>query len=225
MTTSKIERIKYEWQKAFVEMSKSEGFKRILLREMNIEHYKAILLELAIQTRDILFIQKSISKLFSKIVNFEADLEQVLVNDLKFLGIDASQIFDRRPLPETAAFIGFGHYLLQQKSIPAFLGYFYHLESMHPAAGRGYLKALERIGVPKESTSFVSNRSLVNITHNKYLENLIDQNISDGKEEEDFIYSARAAAKLYGQMIYAAIHSVDLNENLSTRHEAHPIAG
>lgn len=218
-SNKQYERIKTEWLRAFKEMSHTEGFSRLIEGQINVNHYKAILREVYFYARENSQIQSSLvmhlrGKERSLVRNLlshaesEVGRDEMVLNDLKYLKEDVSRLPFERPLPSTAALIGFSFYQAHYCTPLAYLGCLFHNDSMLSHAGHKYTEQLLNLKIPSEALSFISSQAGMN-GNGQRMEKYIEVLGSSEDVIEEMIYAARVVASLWGRMVTEAVQSVD----------------
>lgn len=216
----KIDLIKQEWQKSFDEMMQSPGFKRIQDGDITVEHYKSVMRQIfhharenpQIQAMATVFFrgkQREMVKKFFWHATSEIGHDQLALKDLKTLGVDITNIPYEKPLPATSALIAYAFYQIQHLNPVGYLGYLFHLEFMPTKSGKTYMEALKKIGVPEEAMIFIDDHSTIDVGHNKYMEDYIEQLIQTDCDLTSVIYAAKTTARLYAHMVQEAFEHVD----------------
>ncbi len=216
----KIEMIKHEWQKAFNEMMSTSGFQRIQKGEMTSKHYESVMRQIFHHARENPQIQafataffrgkqRDSVKSFFKHATSEIGHDQLALDDLNAMGVDTSEIPYERPLPATTALISYAYYQIQHLNCIGYLGYLFHLEFMPTQAGKGYMEAFKRIGIPESAMSFIQDHATIDIGHNALMEIYVEKLVQTKEDLEEVIYAARTTARLYARMVEEAFEQAD----------------
>jgi pyrroloquinoline quinone (PQQ) biosynthesis protein C len=217
---SRVDEVLREWAPAFEEMSRSEGFRRILVGEGTVRHYASVLRQIfhharenpQIQTLAAVYFrgqQREMVKPFFRHATSEIGHDELARNDLMALGVDVSTLALERPLPATTALLALPFFLIQFRNPVAYLGYLFHLEFMPTSDGARYMTGLRQMGVPDSAMSFVRDHSQIDVAHNKLMEQYLERLICSEDDLADVIYAAKTTAYLYGQMVSEAFRCAD----------------
>lgn len=217
---NKFEIIKREWRKSFNEMNQSKGFKLVGKGEMTMNHYIGFLKQMYLQVRENGSLQASctnrfkgeqrkMTKMFMKHALSEVGHEELILDDLKALGVETAGIECERPLPAVSALVTFPYYLINHENPVAYLGFVFHLEFMPTMMGWNYIEGLKRAGIPEAATSFIAEHAEVDEAHNKLMERYIENLVQTEQDLDDVIYAAKMAAHYYGAAVAEIIEAVD----------------
>ncbi len=212
--------IKTEWNKIFEEISSMPGFKRLGESDLTVEHYKSVLRQIYLQTRDnpslqaaaslkFTGMQRDIMKKYMGHALSEVGHDQLAVSDLKAMGENVEDLPTYRPLAGTSAMISFGYYAAMACPSAVYLGYLYHLESMPVRSGGVYIQRLKSIGVPEDALSFVEEHAKFDVSHMKLNEEYLGVFVRSEEDLENFIYGMRTCGVLYARMLEDAFSAAD----------------
>ena len=224
MSNNNLATIKEAWLKELAKFDNSGPFLKLFAGQLTIEHYKSILREIYFHTRENPQLQtfaaaffkgeqRKYVKPFFKHATSEIGHDQLALDDIATLGGDISNIPNERALPETLALLGYGFYQIQFLNPIGYLGYLFHLEFTPTQQGGAYMQALEKIGVPKEAMTFIYDHSTIDVGHNKMMEGYAADLILSDEDLEAVIYAVKVTARLYINMLEAAIRRVDEGNN------------
>lgn len=217
-------RISDEFRMTFATFLERPAVRRLVQGEATLIEYGSFLRQVFHQTRDNPQLQAHatayfrgdqrtcIRKFLGHAVS-EIGHEYLALRDLENLGVPASVLVDRipheTPLPETQAFTAYAHYQMQFVDPVAYLGVVYFLEFMPTTIGEGAALALDRMGVPADSRSFIDDHVAIDVAHNRLMESYLEF-LAPTEDKQNLIASAvKAAARLYGNMIEAAFEAAD----------------
>ncbi len=183
-----ISQIQASFSQAMAEFARTKPMRMLADGEISLDHYKAVLREMyhyaredpQIQALATVFLRgedRSCVKMFLKHAVAEVGHDIMALGDLKALGVDVSEISTTMPLPATVALTAYPFYQTQYHNPIGYLGYLYFLEHMPTVAGAGYMSALNRLGIPETSMTFLAEHVSVDVAHNKlmleYIERLV----------------------------------------------------
>ncbi|MDB5036623.1 MAG: long-chain acyl-CoA synthetase [Bacteriovoracaceae bacterium] len=219
-----LEIIKQKWQVAYDEMACSPAFQRINNGEITAEHYKSLLRQQfhcvrenpqmqAYLTAFLKGERRDMIKFFFRHLPSEIAHGDLVLNDLKILDVDVSEISYERPLPATTALISYGFYQIQHLNPVGFLGYLFHLKNMPLRAAKIYLETVKKIGVPDEATSFIQQQIKTNIVNNALMDSFVKNLIQSEDDMESVIYAARVTARLHTAMLSESLAQADNRQN------------
>jgi pyrroloquinoline quinone (PQQ) biosynthesis protein C len=213
--SSSFETIYSEWQNQLKEVRQLAWFKRIQSGEIELPHYKGYLLETYHNTRynpqlqafTTMYMKPNhdIVRSFYRHATSEIGHDHLALNDLSALGTDITKIISSRPLPETVALTAFALFQIQFQNPICYLGYLFHLEFMPTQYGEEYITILKRKGIPDNALTFIDEHSKVDEGHNKLMKKYILDLVKTPTDLEEVVYSVKAACKLHGHMICAAL--------------------
>jgi hypothetical protein len=217
---TKYEVIKKEWVSAAEVMLKSSGFQRILWGVIDAENYIEILKQFYFYERALPQVNKLATGYFSgtqvqflKEFNLymQSKIEQtkLLLNDLEMLGVDQNSVKNQNPLPSTMAFTAFAFYQIQQDNPLSYLGNLFHNEAVYRRYGKEMIIAFERKGISRQAMSFLCGHAIVDGSHERLIEKFINELIVTPEELDAAVYTAKASAYLFGQLIDQAILTLD----------------
>jgi len=209
---------------AFRRMVAIPGVQMLMAGKIEIKHYKAILREIYLYTKDTPQMlaalcahlrgdQRESVKMMMKHAASEVGHHNLALKDLENLGEDVSMIPYRNPLPATMAVISYPYYQIQNLNPVGFLGFIQYLEFIPTVAGGGLMEQLKVIGVPENAMTFIDDHARIDIGHQKLTESYIRQCVRTRADLESVKYAVYVTAKLYGEMIEDAIKSADTQEH------------
>lgn len=214
------DRIFSEWTNINNEMLESKAFQRLNKESLSPEHYKSVLRQTYLQTRDNPQVQAAVTmKLTGKSRSIirkmmghalsEVGHDQLALNDLRVLGEDTDAVTRMRPLPGTAALMGFSYHAAMHMNPAVYFGYLYYLESMPIKSGQAHMDRLRSLGVPEEAMTFIDEHAKFDVAHMKLNQEYIDTLVQSEEDFQDFVFGMRTTATLYSRMIEDAFAAAD----------------
>lgn len=213
--------IKGEFSNVLQRYIESSPMRRIADGKFTIEHYKSCLREAYFYTRENPQIQaqatiyfrgrdREVVRLFYRHASQEIGHDQLIINDLKMLGVgDADKIRTEFPLSTTIALVAFPYFQIQHRNPIGYLGYLFFLEFMPTTAGNEYKDMLIRSGIPPEATSFIQEHTKIDVAHNRLMEDYANALIQTDADLESVIYALRTTGVLFSAMMAGAIEQSD----------------
>lgn len=212
-----------EWLRAYEDMLQTEGFQRIAKGDLTKEHYIAVLRQLFHQVRatgglmgqsvaKLKGRQREIVRLFFGHAVSEVGHEQLIIQDLKAMGVDTTTVPYERPMPSTMTLIGTPGYLIENESPLVYMGFINHFETLSIHAGINHIELFKRIGIPENAFSFITVHSEVDVGHKQMMEKYIAACVNTKEDLDSFVYGFRLAARIYANVIAEAIRSVEREE-------------
>ncbi len=144
----------------------------------------------------------------------EIDHDQLALNDFVTLGGDASDVPYKNPLPETAGLTAYAFYQINNLNPLGYIGYLFFLEFFPTQAGGLVTEKLNEIGVKENALTFLRDHIEIDQAHNRLMVRYADLLIKDEADLDCVEYSIKTTAKLYEQMLTAAIK--DAHEEADT---------
>ncbi len=220
--------IKTEWKEINTRMLQMPAFQRLASGQLSVEHYMSVMRQTYLQTRDnpqvqaavTMKIQGAARSLIKKMMGHalaEVGHDQLALADLANLGEDIHDVASMRPLPGTAAMMGFSYHAAMHMSPAAYFGYLYYLESMPVHSGKAHLERLHAMGIPEAATSFIDEHAQFDVQHMRLNDEYIQALVIDDQSCADFIFGMRTTATLYGRMIEDAFAAADIGHKCFDR--------
>jgi pyrroloquinoline quinone (PQQ) biosynthesis protein C len=183
---TKMERLRACFDEVAWAFNTSPPMKRLAEGRFTVDHYKEYLRQLYFYTREspqMLSLAAShfrgsdreMVRGFLQHAIEEHGHDQWALADLAALGEDVGNLPYRNPLPATLALHAFTFYQITCRNPVAHIGYVYFLEFLPTSSGKGYLQALERLGVPRAAMSFLSDHVIVDEKHNELMAEYADR--------------------------------------------------
>jgi len=224
------EKIRQEWKKIHTAMLAMPAFQRLANELLTIEHYRSILRQIYIQTRDNPQVQAAVTikiqgksrTIIKKMMGHalsEVGHDQLALEDLKTLGEDVESIGSMRPLPGTAALMAFSYHAGMHMTPACYFGYLYFLESMPVTSGQAHISRLKALGVPEKAMTFIKEHAQFDVNHMRLNEEYISELVTDELALADFIFGMRTTATLYARMLEDAFSAADNGYTCLDRNE------
>lgn len=212
--------LKNEFQSVLTDFNNSPAMSRITRGDITIEHYKWLMRQIFHHTREnpqlqvlatVYFRghQRDAIKNFFKHATSEIGHDQLALNDVAICGEDISQIPFENPLPNTMALLAFPFYQIYNQNPISYLGYLFFLEFAPTQSGKDYMQQLLKIGVPAEAMTFLKDHTVIDMGHNKLMEQYVNELVTNNLELDTIIYAMKVTGQLYAQMIQGAFQQVD----------------
>jgi pyrroloquinoline quinone (PQQ) biosynthesis protein C len=213
--TSNLEKVRLEWTKEVALLSSLPWQKRINSGEIELCHYKGILLETyhnagqnpQLQAYSTFFLKnnpRNIIKKYYQHAISEISHDLMAKADLMALGVPEEVVVNSKPLPENLALQGCFVYLIQHQSALAYLGYLFHLEFLPTTHGMKHIEMLKAKGVPDSALTFLEEHATVDVQHNKMMDSYLTELIKNDDDLKIVIDATKIAARLHTLMIGAA---------------------
>lgn len=114
--------------------------------------------------------------------------ENMCLNDLRSLGFDTDRVKESRPLPTTAAFIGFLYDWADRHNPVGRLGYSYFAEGAHTYLGKGIELAKQHFGLTDQQLTFFVQHGLIDEKHFADVQEAVVKFCKTDKDWEDVKY-------------------------------------
>jgi hypothetical protein len=149
----------------------------------------------------------------------EVGHDQWALHDLSTLGEDVTRLPFENPLQQTLALVAFTFYQLDYRNPIGHIGYIYFLEFLPTAYGHLYVQAIERIGVPRSAMTFLLEHVSVDVDHNELMALYVDKLVHTDADVEAVKYAMRVTAKLYADLMQAAIEQAENRRDWGTAYQ------
>ncbi len=220
MKSPKLIQIEEAWFAEIQCFNASPAIKRLLAGELTVAHYQALLREIYFYSREspqffamipvhLRGAQREFTKQMLQHACSEAGHDHLALNDLRTLGVNVDLLPYERPLPETAALIGFSYYLIQYVNPVSYLGFVFHLEYLPTHFGEQYAHGLFSAGIPPAALTFIGEHVEADVGHNLLMAEYVDNLLVTERDVEDTIYAMRVTSNLYAKVFEAVFRSVD----------------
>lgn len=208
-----------EWETCFEAMRQGEFFRKLAVRSLTIEHYKAFLRE---EYHNTTLNPKIMALFFSRLhtsehamaakvlkhAAMEVGHNELALQDLAALGEDIEAVRHGRALPATEALAAFMVFQVEHRSPLAFLGYIYHLEALSERMAGGSGDLFGKIGVPENAMSFLKEHADADPVHTRWNREYLSTFVRTEEDLEAALYGMRGAALLHGAMFQGILDSV-----------------
>jgi pyrroloquinoline quinone (PQQ) biosynthesis protein C len=220
MKSSKLTRIEAAWFAEVEQFNASPALRRLLAAELTVAHYQALLREIYFYSREspqffamvpvhLRGERREFTKRMLQHACSEAGHDHLALNDLRALGVSVDKLPAERPLPETAALIGFSYYLIQYLNPVSYLGFVFHLEYLPTHFGEQYARGLLGAGIPPAAMTFIGEHVEADVGHNRLMADYVDNLLVTERDVEDTIYAMRVTSNLYARVFEAAFRAAD----------------
>lgn len=133
----------------------------------------------------------------------EAGHDQMVIEDLASIGVDAETIVNARPLPETEAFVAYVYRVSAERDATARLGYSYWAENAY-AYTADLIGAVQRdLKLKAEQMSFFIEHSDIDVAHFEQVRKVMTVSCTTPELQEGVIEVLRATLHLTGQIMEA----------------------
>lgn len=221
---NKMNILQAEFVKVLQKFQASPAIQRLHKGELTIEHYKSYLRQTyhysknspQIKTLATTYFRGSDRKfvrMFYKHATSEIGHDELALNDLKTLGEDVDHIRIENPLPTTVALNAFAIYQICNRNPIGYLGYSFFLEFLPTSSGTSYMELLEKVGIPREAMSFITEHANVDVYHNKMMEKYVDGLIVSESDLQSVIYTLRGTGELFAHMLESAFKEAESSED------------
>jgi len=213
-------KIKQEWIQIHNKMLKMSPFARLASGDLKVDHYKSVMRQTYLQTRDNPQVQAAVTmkiqgparEMIRKMMGHslaEVGHDQLALADLFALGEDIKDLASMRPLPGTASLMAFSYHAGMHMRPAVYYGYLYFLESMPVHSGQAHLERLKKLGIPEAAMTFIEEHAAFDVGHMKLNEEYISALVTDEQSFQDFVFGMRTTATLYGRMLEDAFAAAD----------------
>jgi pyrroloquinoline quinone (PQQ) biosynthesis protein C len=217
---SKFELVKEEWVSEFALANQSRGMQRLARKELTPEHYIGFMEQLYLQVRENASLQAHMAlklrgdqrKILKKFLGHaisEVGHEDLILDDLRTMGVDVERVKTQLPIPAVLNNVTFPFYAIHQMNPLVYLGHIFQLELMPTTSGGAYMNLLESIGVPRAAMTFIDEHSIVDIAHNKLMADYLEVLVQSQEDLDAVVYGAKVGTKLYFKMIDDCFDWVD----------------
>lgn len=211
------------------EFAKSPAMTRLATNNFDVRHYKAVLRQIYHYTKDNPQIQalaavhfrgddRDLVRMFFRHATSEIGHDRMALNDLASLGGDIARIPCENALPATAAFNAYVFHQIQFGNPIGYLGYLYFLEFLPTSAGAAYMDRLASLGIPRSAMTFLLEHTTVDVHHNQLMARYVERLIHNDTDFEAVRYAMRVTARLYADMLLAAIEDADNPQDWGIAH-------
>jgi pyrroloquinoline quinone (PQQ) biosynthesis protein C len=122
--------------------------------------------------------------------------------DLADLDVSAEQLRGTRPLPSTAALVGYVHWLAHAGNPVTLFGWMFVLEAVGNDIGQAAAAGLKsELEVPS-AVRFVAGHAMSDVGHTAEIVEQIDTHLTDASDRDDVVASAEVVADLYTRMFH-----------------------
>jgi len=214
-----LDRIDAELRSVLDDFDSTSPMRRLLEADIDLDHYKSFLRQNFHQLRQRpllmalavarLQTSREAVKLLHKRAVEEVGHDLLVLNDLRALGEDPTEVPDQSPLAETTAVLAFAHYQIQQLNPVGFVGNLYFMDFAPLYSSARNADALKRIGVPAEAMSAVEDHTVVGPVHARAMKTFVSDLVEEESDVESVVYGMKTTATLYANMIQAAFDEVD----------------
>lgn len=225
-----FEMIAREWESSFKEMGRRSAIKNLASGNFSQHRYATLLTFLFHVVREkpqmmalagIHFkgSQRELIKNFYKQLISEIGHEELILEDLRMLGKDASLITVMQPAHAASALIGFGFYQIQYQHPVCYAGFFLYFEFLKARFGTAFFNMFKNAGIEDKCLSFFKNHATQKISNPRVLQNLVDTLIVKKEDMEYLTYAMRVTGRLFGNLFQEAYEASDdsLNWGVSPR--------
>jgi len=212
--------IKKEFDEVALSFNNTPPIKQVLSGNISVAHYKSLMRQIFHHARENPQLQalatvyfrgrqrKTIKGFYRHAIS-EIGHDQLALNDLKALGENVDTIPYENPLPSTSALLGFGFYQIYNLNPVGYLGYLFFLEFLPTKFGGIYKEKFMEIGIPEEAMTFLIDHHVIDVGHNKLMEEYENNLVNDENELNSVIYAMKVTGKLYADMIQNAFEQVE----------------
>jgi len=136
----------------------------------------------------------------------EAGHDLMVLKDLESIGVSAASVKASRPLPETAAFVGY-LFRLQERDATARLGYSYWAEGCYPYL-EDFLVGLRRdLKLQPSQLSFLVAHSVIDKAHLQEVKDILKETCSADRDLQDGVVEILETTLHLMKNIYDAVHA------------------
>ncbi len=136
----------------------------------------------------------------------EAGHDLMVLKDLETIGVRPDTVKNSKPLPETAAFVGY-LFRLQERDATARLGYSYWAEGCYPYL-EDFLVSLRRdLKLQPSQLSFLVAHSVIDKAHLEEVKDILQTTCSEDRSLQDGVIEVLETTLHLMKNIYDAVHA------------------
>ncbi len=148
-------------------------------------------------------------KAITEYIEEEYGHEQWILNDIKHCGFNPETVKQSRPHLTTDLMVSYAYHQIDRENPVGFFGMVFVLEGTSTALATQAAEALKTsLQLPNKAFSYLLSHGSLDQDHVQFFEQLVNQ-LSDEKDKQVIIHSAKAIFKLYGD-IFRAIPNMEL---------------
>ena len=147
-------------------------------------------------------------KAITEYIEEEYGHEQWILNDIKHCGFNPETVKQSRPHLTTDLMVRYASHQIDRENPVGFFGMVFVLEGTSTALATQAAEALKTsLQLPNKAFSYLLSHGSLDQDHVQFFEQLVNQ-LSDEKDKQVIIHSAKAIFKLYGD-IFRAIPNME----------------
>lgn len=147
-------------------------------------------------------------KAITEYIEEEYGHEQWILNDIKHCGFNPETVKQSRPHLTTDLMVRYAYQQIDRENPVGFFGMVFVLEGTSTALATQAAEALKTsLQLPNKAFSYLLSHGSLDQDHVQFFEQLVNQ-LSDEKDKQVIIHSAKAIFKLYGD-IFRAIPNME----------------
>jgi pyrroloquinoline quinone (PQQ) biosynthesis protein C len=215
---SRFEAVKAFWKATTAAAVNTPWMIRLHTGQLDLCHYQGFLLETyhntgynpQLQAYASMFIPNNprpVVKRFYQHAISEIGHDLLAMADLEVLGVSNEFVRSTRPLPMTTAFFANAVWGIQRRGPAYYLGYLFHLEFSPTESGQTHLAMLDKKGIPRQAMTFLEEHATVDIGHNKFMEQYIEELITSDEQEDILRDSLVSCVDLHTKVLVAAFEN------------------
>jgi len=139
--------------------------------------------------------------------NEELGHEQMVVTDVRSLGLDHPGIWDEPPLPPTQALISYLYYVALELGAIARLGYSYWAEDAYDHIGPLLFTARRDLGLSDRNMTFFVAHSKIDAKHSVEVREMIERHATTEKHQDAVAQVAETSLYLTGAILDGVAHA------------------
>ena len=123
------------------------------------------------------------------------------LEDLRELGVEASEALATRPVPACSALVGYVHFLAGHANPVALFGWMYVLEAVGDDLGAKIgERLLASLGESRSAVRFVVGHGVADVAHTEEITDQIRRSVLSPEDRRDLLEAADVVADLYHRM-------------------------
>lgn len=180
-------------------------------------HVKHTIPELMLCGANLSEDQKWLQSAIGEYIEEEMGHEEWILNDIKNCGADPELVRHGKPAIATELMVSYTYDMITRVNAAGFFGSAFVLEGTSVALATQAAEVIQKkLDLPDQAFSYLTSHGSLDISHVDFFEKLMNK-VTDEKDQEQIIHSAKVFFKLYGD-IFRSLDSEVKAEEFS--HEA-----
>jgi hypothetical protein len=213
--TTMLTRLEAEFRRVVTVFHAEPAVARMLQGEFSTQEYGSLMRSVSHHARENPQIQaaatvhfrgaqRKMVKAFYRHATAEIGHDDLARNDMAALGIDVTGLDAEFPPSGAVALNAFAYHVIEKVDPVAYLGYLFFLEYLPVTFGAEYQAVLDRVGIPTEARSFLSDHATFDVAHTKMMANYVEQLVVDEDRFAAVRWAMETTARLYANMVAEA---------------------